>query len=70
VAASRLNVTDPVVRRALSGDNSTVFKITPGAADALLMTAVPDTNLAVWSKCQPPDSIVEMLASAPRPSIP
>jgi aminoglycoside phosphotransferase len=57
-------VTDPIVSRARSGGNSTVFEITLGAADALLMTPVTGTHLAARSKCQPPESIVEMLASA------
>ena len=56
-------MTDPIVSRARSGGNSTVFEITLGAADALLMTPVPGTHLAARSKCQPPESIVEMLAS-------
>jgi aminoglycoside phosphotransferase len=61
-------VTDPVVKRARSGDNSTVFEITLESVDALLRTAVPGTHLAARSKCQPPDGIVEMLASALRAS--
>jgi aminoglycoside phosphotransferase len=59
-------VTDPIVSRARGGGNSTVFEITLGAADALLMTPVPGTHLAARSKCQPPESIVEMPASALR----
>jgi aminoglycoside phosphotransferase len=37
-----------------------------GAVDALLMTAVPGTNLAARAKSLAPDRIVEMLASALR----
>jgi aminoglycoside phosphotransferase len=37
-----------------------------GAVDALLMTAVPGTNLAARAKSRPPAAIVEMLASALR----
>jgi kanamycin kinase len=97
-------VTDPVVKRARSGENSTVFEITSGdarwflkigdrlarecaglrwlrgrlpvpqivafdqvgAAEMLLMTAVPGTNLARLAKSARPDIIVEMLASALR----
>jgi len=103
-AAAQLNVTDPSVKRAHSGDNSTVFEIAAGdtrwflkighrlarecaglrwlqgrlpvpqvvafdqvgGADALLMAAVPGTNLAALAKSQPPGGIVEMLASALR----
>jgi aminoglycoside phosphotransferase len=103
-AAARLNLSDPCVNRARSGDNSTVFEITSGdarwflkigdrlarecaglrwlagrlpvpqvvafdqvgATDALLMTAVPGTNLAALAKSRPPAVIAEMLASALR----
>jgi hypothetical protein len=51
-------VIDPVVKPARSGGNSTVFEITLGAADALLMMAVPGTHLAARWKYQPPQSIV------------
>jgi aminoglycoside 3'-phosphotransferase II len=37
-----------------------------GTLDALLMTAVPGTNLAALAKSRPPAAIVEMLASALR----
>ena len=37
-----------------------------GAVDALLMTAVPGTNLAALAKSRPPAAIVEMLATALR----
>ena len=56
-------MTDPIVSRARGGGNSTVFEITLGAADPQLMTAVPGAHLAARWKCQPPESIVEMLAS-------
>jgi aminoglycoside phosphotransferase len=59
-------VTDPAVKRARGGGNGTVFEITLGAADALLMTAVRGAHLVARSKCQPPESIVEMLAAALR----
>ena len=103
-AAVQLNVTDLSVKRARSGDNSTVFEIAAGdtrwflkigdrlarecaglrwlqgrlpiprvvafdqmgGADALLMAAVPGTNLAVLAKSRAPGRIVEMLASALR----
>lgn len=103
-AAVQLNVTDLSVKRARSGDNSTVFEIAAGdtrwflkigdrlarecaglrwlqgrlpiprvvafdqmgGADALLMAAVPGTNLAALAKSRPPGRIVEMLASALR----
>jgi aminoglycoside phosphotransferase len=103
-AAVQLNVTDLSVKRARSGDNSTVFEIAAGdtrwflkigdrlarecaglrwlqgrlpiprvvafdqmgGADALLMGAVPGTNLAALAKSRPPGRIVEMLASALR----
>jgi kanamycin kinase len=103
-AAARVNITDPAVKRARGGDNSTVFEIESGdvrwflkigdrlarecavlgwlqgrlpvpqvvgfdqvgAVDALLMTAVPGTNLAALAKSRPPVAIVEMLASALR----
>jgi aminoglycoside phosphotransferase len=106
-AAAQLNVTSPSVKRARSGDNSTVFEITAAdtrwflkigdrlarecaglrwlqdrlpvlqvvafdqieGADALLTAAIPGTNLAALAKERPPGDIVEMLASAPRPSI-
>jgi kanamycin kinase len=103
-AIDRLNVPFPVVKKARSGDNSTVFEIASGDArwflkigghlaaecarlqwlrgrmptpevvafdsagdqEALLMSAVPGTNLAVLAKRLSPDKIVEMLASALR----
>jgi kanamycin kinase len=103
-AAAQLNVTDPSVKRAHSGENSTVFEIAAGdtrwflkigdrlarecaglrwlqgrlpvpqvvafdqmgGADALLMAAVPGTNLAALAKSRPPGTIVGMLASALR----
>jgi len=103
-AAAQLNVKDPSVKRARSGDNSTVFEIRAGdarwflkigdrlarecaglrwlqgrlpvprvvafdqleGADALLMAAVPGTDLAARAKSGRPASIVEMLASALR----
>jgi kanamycin kinase len=103
-ALDRLNVPVPVVKKARSGDNSTVFEIasgdqrwflkigdhlapecarlewlqgrlpTPevvafdpvGEQEALLMAAVPGTNLAVLAKRLSSDKIVEMLASALR----
>ena len=37
-----------------------------GATDALLMAAVPGTDLAARAKSRPPADIVEMLASALR----
>jgi kanamycin kinase len=101
-ALDRLNVPFPVVKKARSGDNSTVFEIASGDQrwflkigdhlapecarlqwlegrlpvpevvafdpigdrEALLMSAIPGTNLAVWAKRLSPDKIVEMLASA------
>ena len=103
-AAAQLNVTNLSVKRARSGDNSTVFEITAGytrwflkighrlarecaglrwlqgrlpvpqvvafdqirGADALLMAAIPGTNLAALAKSRPPGRIVGMLASALR----
>ena len=102
--AAQLNVTNPCVKRARSGDNSTVFEIAAAdarwflkigdrlarecaglrwlkarlpvpqvvafdqveGADALLMAAIPGTNLAALAKERPPGDIVEMLASALR----
>ncbi len=103
-AFNRLNVPFPVVKKARSGDNSTVFDFVSGDArwflkigdrlvpecarsqwlqgrlpvpdvvaldpvgeqEALLMSAVPGTNLAVLAKRLSPDKIVEMLATALR----
>jgi hypothetical protein len=62
-AATRLNVTDPSVKRARSGGNSTVFEIAAGEArwflkighdvDGLIMAAVPGTDLAALTKSRP-----------------
>jgi hypothetical protein len=63
-------VTDPVVKRARGGGDSTAFEIMLEAADALLMTPAPGAHLAARSKCQPPENIVEMLAPRSGPAIP
>jgi aminoglycoside phosphotransferase len=103
-ALDRLNVPFPVVKKARSGDSSTVFEIRSGDArwflkigdhlaaecarlrwlqgrlptpilvafdpvgdqEALLMSSVPGTNLAVLAKRLSSDKIVEMLAAALR----
>jgi aminoglycoside phosphotransferase len=103
-ARGQLNVPFPIVRKARSGDRSTVFEIASadtrwflkigrglapecarlqwlqgrlpvpevvafepvGDQEALLMSAVPGTNLAVLAKRLSPGKIVEMLASALR----
>jgi kanamycin kinase len=103
-ALDRLNVPFPIVKKARSGDNSTVFEIGSGDArwflkigdhlapewarlqwlqgrlpapdvvafdsvgdqEALLMSAVPGTNLAALAKRLSSDKIVEMLASGLR----
>jgi hypothetical protein len=68
-AAARLNITDPAVKRARGGDNSTVFEIESGDVRWFLKIGdrlARECAVLGLAKSRPPAAIAEMLASALR----